>query len=195
MANTKTSDETAASTLDGTELVRIVQTGNSRKVTATKLGVLGKSFRGVVARLTSDDTTVNATAQTTLSFDSAPIDTDSFWSAGAPTKLTIPSGLGIAYVSLVGQINVSASTADTWCGLLLEQYNSSDVAQRAFANLNVEFGAATNRIQVVTGPVAVTAGDYFLLKFQTESDTSITIEGDSTIWSSLALHVIGMVPV
>lgn len=41
MPNTKTSDETAAGTLDGTELVRIVQGGNNRRTTAQLIADLG----------------------------------------------------------------------------------------------------------------------------------------------------------
>lgn len=41
MANTKTSDESAASTLTGSELVRIVQGGSSVRTTAAAIGALG----------------------------------------------------------------------------------------------------------------------------------------------------------
>jgi hypothetical protein len=39
MADTKTSGETAAGALDGTELVRIVQGGNNRKATTGAIGI------------------------------------------------------------------------------------------------------------------------------------------------------------
>lgn len=41
MPNTKTSDEIAAGTLDGSELVRVVQSGNSRRTTAQAIADLG----------------------------------------------------------------------------------------------------------------------------------------------------------
>jgi hypothetical protein len=41
MPDTKTSDETAAAALDGTELIRIVQGGNMRKATAAQVRTSG----------------------------------------------------------------------------------------------------------------------------------------------------------
>lgn len=46
MADTKTSDETAAGTLDGSELVRIVQGGNNRQTTAQDIADLGGGSGG-----------------------------------------------------------------------------------------------------------------------------------------------------
>lgn len=49
MANTKTTDETAASTIDGTELLRIVQGGNNRKATALNLARMGGPWGPVLS--------------------------------------------------------------------------------------------------------------------------------------------------
>ena len=193
MADTKTSAETAATTPTGAELVRIVQGGSSKKTT---LAVAGHQFRGARVRMTTDDTTQNVTAGAAISFDSAEFDTDSFWAAGTPTRLTIPAGLGITHVEATGQANVSAGTADTWRSLSIQHWNSVDAAQHTVGQRQVEGGATGGALSVSTGPLEVADGDYFVLLLQEESDNSITIEGDSgSVHTFLALKVLGMEPV
>lgn len=192
MADTKTSDETAATTPDGTELVRIVQGGSSKKTT---LAVAGHQFRGAKVRVTSDDTAQDGTGTPDVSFDAALFDTDGFWSAGAPTRLTIPAGKGITHVALTGQINVSSSTADTTLSVGILQRNSGGTVQSYARQMFIEMGGSTRALNVHTGPLPVSDGDYFTLNWTQETDNSVTIEGDSSIWTFLALHVIGMEPV
>lgn len=192
MADTKTSDETAATAPTGAELVRIVQGGSSKKTT---LAVAGHQFRGARARMTSDDTAQNVTTLTAVVFDAAEFDTDSFWSAGSPTRLTIPAGLGITHVELAGQVNTTASTADTYLSVEITHYNSAGTILNRILQFGSEFGATTKVAAMGSGPLAVTAGDYFELRVQEESDTSVTIQGGSTTRCFLALHVIGMEPV
>lgn len=152
-------------------------------------------FRGAKARMTSDDTTQNVTSEPSASFDVADFDTDGFWSAGTPNRLTIPSSKGITYVEAYGQAYLSSSTADTWAGLSIVHLNSSNTVLRSFGARFIE-GGTTNRIMAVaTGPVAVSDGDYFQLRPREESDTSITIEGDQTGETFLSIKVVGMNPV
>ncbi len=192
MADTKTSAEIAATALDGTELTRIVQGGSSKKTT---LAVAGHQFRGARARMTSDDTAQDMTTQADISFDVADFDTDSFWSAGSPTRLTIPAGKGIKYVELTGQVQLLLSTADTWARCQIRHLNSGGVVQHIYGQRSVERGDSGSSICVSSGPVAVAAGDYFVLSYQEESDISVTIVGSTAIETFLALHVIGMEPV
>lgn len=190
MADTKTSAESAAGNLTGAELIRGVQSGGMVKIRAD---ALGHQFRGARVRMTSDDTAQNVTSLTAISFDVADFDTDSFWSAGSPTRLTIPAGLGIDYVELVGQVNVSSSTADTFFQVLVTHFNSSNTNLRSFGNSLVEMGNATRQLQATSGPINVSDGDYFQLRIREETDTSVTIEGDSES-TYLTIKVIGMTP-
>jgi len=193
MADTKVSDETAATALDGTELTRIVQGGSSKKTT---LAVAGHQFRGAKAKMTSDDTAQNATSSgVVISFDAASFDTDSFWSAGSPTRLTIPASKGITHVELTGQVHVTSSTGDSQFSVVIIQWSSADAVKEAWNQRFVEMGGATKALSIGTGPVAVEDGDYFTLTVIEETDNSVTIEGDSSITTFLALHVIGMEPV
>lgn len=183
---------TSATAPTGAELVPLVQGGTTKKTTAA---VLGHQPRVAHVRMTSDDNTVNATAGFTLSFDEAAFDTDSFWSAGAPTRLTIPAGLGITYVVVTAQVQVSSTTADTSRSFQITHNNSADVTQRIFRELNVESGGTSYSAILSSGPIAVSAGDYFVAVFTEETDTSVTIEGDGTGRAFMSIHVIGMSPV
>jgi hypothetical protein len=190
MADTKTSDEAAATALTGAELVRVVQSATSKKTTAA---LLGHHFRGARVRMTADDTAQNATGTLTITFDQAQFDTDSFWSAGSPTRLTIPAG--VTYVELTGQVYITLSNPDTAASAYITHFNSSSVAQRAVGFRFIEHGGAGNSALVpTTGPIAVTAGDYFTLVILEESDNSITIEGDNVFETFLSLKVLGMAP-
>lgn len=60
MADTKTTDETAASTLTGAELVRVVQGGNNRKTTAAEIAARAP----IVIQLACSDETTALTAGT-----------------------------------------------------------------------------------------------------------------------------------
>ena len=190
MADKEIATLTAATTPTGAELGKIVQGGNSRKTT---LAVLGHQFRGARARKTSDQTTVNTTAGTTISFDAAQFDTDSFWSAGAPTRLTIPASAGFKYVEVFASIRINLANADTFRSLTLQHLNSGAVAQGNWGS-SAEIGTTTHYLTVSSGPVVVADGDYFHMIHTEESDTSVTIVG-SLNQTSLSLTVVGMEPV
>lgn len=193
MADTKVTDEAAATALDGTEFVRIVQGGSSKKTT---LEVAGHQFRGAKAKMTADDTAQNYTTAAAIpAFDAAPLDTDGFWSAGTPGRLTIPAGLGITVVALTGQVHASSTTASTWAVVSIQHLNSSNVVQATYSQLALDKGSTSVVLNVSTGPVVVADGDYFTLRYQEESDNSVTIEGDSTTETFLSLEVKNMDPV
>lgn len=65
MADTKTTDETAASTLTGAELVRIVQGGNNRKTTAAEIAARAPI---VIQVACSDETTALTTGTAKVTF-------------------------------------------------------------------------------------------------------------------------------
>lgn len=192
MADTTVTNETAATTPTGAELVRIVQGGSSKKTT---LAVAGHQFRGARARMSSDDTAQNYTTAADVPMDVADFDTDGFWSAGSPARLTIPAGKGITHVVVTAQLQYSSSTADTWKVVAIRHRDSANTVLTQSGLRNVEMGFTGGTICVSTGPLAVSDGDYFALLLQEESDTSITIEGDNVIHTYISLHVIGMEPV
>ena len=191
MADTKTSAEAAATALTGAELFRLVQGGADKQTTAARVG---HQFRGARVRMTLDDTAQNITGDTPVSFDQADFDTDTFWSLGAPTRLTIPAGLGIDYVELIGQVYITSAAADTVFAVGVWHYNSSDTLQKIMGCRFVEGGNAARMGQATTGPVAVADGDYFVLNALTETDTSVTIEGNDNGQTYMTIKVVGMTP-
>lgn len=158
--------------------------GTSVKIPTT----LFTQFRGARARMTSDDTTQNITTETAVTFDAVDFDVGSFWSAGAPTKLTIPAG--VTYVELTGQAVISLSTSDTICIVSIQHFNSSNVLQHVFGNRFVEHGSTGWTLQASTGPIDVATGDYFVLTVREETDNSVTIGGTGTTETFLALKVL-----
>jgi hypothetical protein len=192
MVDTKTSDETPATLLTGAEQARIVQGGSTKRTT---LGEMGHQFRGARARMTADDTAINATSVFELTFDEAAFDTDTFWSAGAPKRLTIPAGLGITHVIASGSVFCTSGTNDTYVFAYVQHYNSANVLQKVYGFRGVEMGTNSWGVNVQSGPIAVSDGDYFTLAILQETDTSITIEGDHAFETHLAIQVIGMEPV
>jgi hypothetical protein len=190
MADTTTTAETAATTPTGTELARIVQGGNNRKTT---LAVIGHQFRGARARKTSDDVSADYSTETALDMDVADFDTDSFWSAGTPSRLTIPAGAGIIYVELTGQVISSASAIGAASWTSITQYSSADAVKRTIGQRVITKDGLTMTLAVSTGPLAVDDGDYFQLRYRDE-DTSVVIEGDQTVETFIALTVLGMEP-
>lgn len=152
-----------------------------------------REFRGCRVRMTADDTAQNVTSETAVSFDSATFDTDSFWSAGTPSRITIPSAT-ITYVELVGQVAISSSTGDTMLTVGIFHKNSGGVTQAVYGPRFVEMGGATRQLMVPTGPIAVSNGDYFELTVREETDNSVTIVGNATGHTFLALNVLGMNP-
>ena len=60
------------------------------------------AFRGALVKLTADEPIADST-DVAIPRDAAVYDTDAFWSAGNPTRLTVPAG--VAKVRLKGNID------------------------------------------------------------------------------------------
>lgn len=150
-----------------------------------------RTFMGVRVRMTADDTAQNiAGVDAEISFDEATFDTDGFWSGGAPERLTIPADLGITHVYLNGQISISSTTGDTQTSSLIRHYNQSSVEQRNYGSRFMEQGTTARVLNNSTGPVEVADGHYFVMTAREETDTSVTIEGDTTSRCVLSLYVL-----
>jgi hypothetical protein len=139
-------------------------------------------FMGARVRKSADHTAANYTSPVNVTWDSEDFDTDAFHSTVSNTHLfTIPSGLGINYVEVTFNIVTSLDTADRWNSATI-WHNGTVVAQSL-----VECGASSPRASLSTGPLAVAEGDTLWCTYQTESDTSITVESES----SFSIKVLG----
>lgn len=114
----------------------------------------------LVKSTTSQD--INSSADTAMSFTSAVYDDDSMWSAGSPTRVTVPAGVSyarVAYNMLTsGGSNNSASSfatknGSTFAGLAADKCDN---------NVN-----GTKHMAGVSAWVPVSEGDYFELTGKT----------------------------
>jgi hypothetical protein len=113
-----------------------------------------------------------------------------FWSAGTPARATVPAAKGITVMDVAASARVESITADTWLGLTIQQYNSSDVFQRS-STTRSEVGVTVAHVNAVMLSCPVAAGDYFVVRLQSESDTDVTVAASGT---NLSGKVVGMNP-
>jgi hypothetical protein len=154
-----------------------------------------REFRGCRVERTSSLTGQNYTGGATdLVFQAATLDTDSFWSAGTPARVTIPSSKGFTVADVSASVRLDSNTPDTWGQIVLQHYNSSNVFQRqAGSKTETGSGGATVtyyfNVALLACPVA--DGDYFVIRPQVESDTDVTINSGGT---GITVNIIGMNP-
>lgn len=185
MADQELASLPAAGTLDGTVLLYIVdQDGNSRKVTLADLKTFintdptvitsADPWRGAKAYRTSDLTSVT-TAQTIV-WQAASPNTDSIWSAGAPTRLTVPTG--VTKVRLFWALEYEALATAGSVGAALRKNGAALVQPDAYGGHTTRAGTTGFNNNLVLGfscLLAVTAGDYF------ELQTSISMTGQDVV--------------
>lgn len=136
-------------------------------------------FRGAMAKFSADKTGVDLSGGFTLSWDAAEYDSDSIWSAGNPTRLTVPAG--VTRVRLHGVVRMTAGATGV-DGLLVVQKNGSS-AFLGGGRTAAEMAFTANGLTVSTAVLEVVAGDFFALVFQAEGQTSETLEATSCAFS------------
>lgn len=176
MADTKTSDEAAAAALDGTELVRAVQSGGMVQTTAAAIARSGRS--GALVYLTADLTSQNFASFPAISWTAAKFDTDSYWSAGSPTRLTAPAN---GWYEARGNVQINLGTADEYIRASIQR-NGANFTGNPYAF--VEVGSVAPAINLSSGAFQMTAGQYIEMIFDTEADTSITLVGVDNVGST-----------
>jgi len=132
----------------------------------------------------ANHTTANYSAFPNVTWDAEEYDTDNYHSTSSNTdRLTVPSaGTYMVY----GQIHILAGTltASDFVRLTMQRFNSSNVIQSLIGlprNVATEVSAGPNMsVGGVSAPIVCNSGDYFILAFGTESDTSITVDASSS---------------
>lgn len=138
------------------------------------------NFLGARVTKAANQTTANYTVETALSWDSEIFDVGG-WHDNVTnnTRLTVPAGYGIGYIELVGAIDTDLDTADRWHLLRILKNGTDTMAIQAF----LEGGGSIFGTTVTSGPVSAVAGDYFELRYATESDTSVTVVVPNSFFS------------
>ena len=133
------------------------------------------AYRGALVYKNVAETAVNFTAATAVSFTTEDHDTDGFWVVGSPTIFTIPAG--------VSRVRVSAGVSiDNLTG---NSYASASIRKNGTVfpgdgRTRYDNASTTNRINVSTSSVSVSAGDTFDIVLLVQTDTSIDIGATST---------------
>ena len=145
----------------------------------------GSSFRGALVKKTANQTAADYTTRTAIAWDGETYDTDTIHdNATNNTRLTVPTG--VTYVRLSSGIQITNFTADLWMRLSLQKNGSLDYDGSTQAN--TEAGTTTLYLNLMSPVLAVTAGDYFEITLQVETDTSIDITAART-WFAMEIVV------
>jgi hypothetical protein len=171
MADTKASNETAAATLDGTEIVRIVQSGSTVRTTAQALRDQVGTFRGALVLKAADQTTANYTAGALVAWDEESYDVGG-WHDNVTnnTRLTVPAG--VTRVRLNLSLLITAISGDVFVQVLL--YKNGAIVDGG-GSLLADAAGLAYRGGLTSAVLAVTAGDYFEVHLTVETDTSVTV--------------------
>lgn len=135
-------------------------------------------YRGaILSRTTTQTGVVNTTP---VSWEAASFDTDSFWSAGAPTRLTIPSG--ITKVRLLWSVFYGTSATAGSASILLHKNGSSATSPDFWGRTTARQGTtgfSNNEASGMSAALAVSPGDYFELVASISGISTSTIEASS----------------
>ena len=159
--------------LGGTELFYVVDAdGNSRKLTLADLKTFintdptvvpsSQPWRGCRAYRTSNTTGV--TTGSAISWNASTLDTDSIWSSGAASRLTVPSGVtkvrlfwSVAYEALLTAGSVFARPQKNGAAFGTTEHYGSDIGRQGTTGFN------DNTSHGFSGVLSVVGGDYFEL--------------------------------
>ncbi len=142
----------------------------------------GSAFTKLARSYANVATTINNSTWTPINFQVSEYDTDSWWSAANPERMTIPSGvtkvLCWSYVQLDPASPVGSSTF-----IAVTRYNSAGVLQNeVFNQWYNSFGLA-----ISPGPIDCVAGDFFRIRvFQNSGIAKDTYVTDSRCHFAIA---------
>lgn len=169
MANKSITSLTAASTLDGSESIHVVQSGNSRKTTLDDIAtiVTGQSnaknwaagFRGAVVRRVSS-TTPSAFAFL-YPWDTEDIDTDGFWTVSSATRMTIPAGITKIRLNASVDFGTLAESSAIFCHFYKNGAEFGASGGGAACMRQYSTGYTNNQLNICSAPIIVAENDYF----------------------------------
>ncbi len=188
MADKNTSALTAAGALGGTELIHLVDaSGNSRKLTLSALKTFINTdpttvpssvpYRGARVKRTNN-LAITSGVSTVVAWEAKDRDTDSIWSAGAPTRLTVPTG--VTKVRLRGAARWAASGAVRQ--ILFAKNGSSAFAGNAALNV-----PSSQDLAVQTDVLDVVAGEYFEMTLFHSDGAAATLSAHDRTWFALEI--------
>jgi hypothetical protein len=149
------------------------------------------AFSGALVKKAVDQTTANFTAAfTALTWDTETYDVGGWHDTGSNTsRLTVPSG--VTHVKLTGCVGISSITGTA--SLYLAVFKNGDaVAGTRSVNLPVVgplvMANGDYQLPLVSGPLAVTPGDYFELVVFIVGDSSVTVTAGQSFFAIEAIE-------
>ena len=145
----------------------------------------GSVFSGALVKKSADQTAANYSGYITVAWDAEEYDTDNYHNnVTANTRLTVPAD-GYYRVGVHIQVASGTLTSGDYIRLSMGRYNSGSVLQSRIGipdNVITEINATPAiSLASLSMPIYCNAGDFFLINFDTEADTSITIVA-ATSW-------------
>lgn len=131
-------------------------------------------WRGATASLTADDTATNLSSFTIYAWDTVSGDTDSFWSAGNPSRMTIPASSGITKIRLHGFVDVGTDLNDN-DSIFKSFLKNGSTSFIGTANVGTDVGFNNQVTSLSSGVIDVVEGDYFELAVQMATVTNATV--------------------
>ena len=119
--------------------------------------ITGSTYKGAFVQAGSG-TTATATP-TAFIFSTATIDTNSFWSSGSPTRLTIPTGVSL--IRLTAQIFIPSGSTEVTA--TFGQNGSVGVGGEIYIK---QYSGDNFACSLLSYPLSCVATDYFELYFQ-----------------------------
>lgn len=137
-------------------------------------------FSGALVSTTSGSSVAHLN-QLILAWENELQDTDGYYDAASPNRLTVPSGLGINTVILKAQIEWDGTTTDGMRFLQLVK-NGSVLSPDVVSKIkNVDFAAAQSSVQqLLSYPLSVTDNDFFELRVTQANGSTATIDITAT---------------
>ena len=136
------------------------------------------SFSGCLVKKAADQTTADYSTDAAISWDTDVIDVGGWHDTGADTsRLTVPSGVSYVRLSAAVCLSSLATNTDVW---IWATKNGDNVAETRHVNLPVTHedspSSTSQYLNFLSGPISVSAGDYFELRLHAIGDASVTFE-------------------
>jgi len=155
----------------------------------------GGTFSGALVKKAADQTAANYSAFPAVAWDAEEYDTDNYHdNATNNTRLTVPAD---GHYIVGGEVTLTAGTLTTseYIRISITRYDSGGVAQSFIGlpqNIFSEISAAPTTATIgFSSPIYCNVGDYFVLNFDTEADTSVTVQAANS-WFAIEKCIGGM---
>lgn len=188
MANKELTALPTAGALTAASVLYLVdENNNSRKVsladlaqwikTAESIVPASNPWKGARVRRTANQTISSATISS-ITWQVADINTNAFWSAGAPTRLTVPAN--VTKVRLRGGVRFNSAASPSGTRQIFMTKNGVTFNGRGALNIPAEQNM-THELNVSSGVISVVVGDYFeLAPYHTQGAALDVLTHEST---------------